>query len=149
MSLHPTNELVAVGWLRGVTDLGDLIATDIPADQTTWSSSWFVQVSALGGTPDPELAVARPVLSLDFWGASPDSGRPPWGRANQPAEIVRAAVHEHGSIRRRVTTPAAYADAVVIEAVLLTEPRRIRDDIGDFAHFNADLQLWWFETPKP
>lgn len=149
MSLHPTNELVGVAWLKAITGLGDLVATEVPTDQSTWAASGFTQVTAIGGTPHAELPIAMPVLSLDMWAVNPDSGKLPWNKANQLAEHVRAAVHEHSAIRRRVTTPTAYADAVVMEAQLLNEPRRIRDDAADFAHFTADLQLWWFEVPKP
>lgn len=149
MSLHPTDELVGVAWLKAVTGLGDFVATDLPTDQAAWAASGFTQVTSIGGAPDPELPIAKPVLSLDFWATNPNTGRPPWGKANQLAEHVRAGVHEHSAIRRRVTTPTAYADAVVMEALMLTEPRRIRDDLADFAHYTADLQIWWFEVPKP
>ena len=147
-TLHPTSELVAVTWLRQVTGLDSIVATDVPADASTWAASGFVQVTGVAGSPHPELPVAQPVLSLDFWATNPDSGRPPWGTANQLAEHVRAGVHAHSTIRRRVTLPAAYADAVVMEALLLQEPRRIRGDAADLAHYTADLQLWWFEVPK-
>lgn len=148
-TLHPTNELVGVGWLRQVTGLDGIVATSLPADQSTWAASGFVELTAIGGTPNPELPVASPVYSVDCWATSPNSGQLPWGKANQLAEHIRAGVHAHSSIRRRVTTPAAYADAVVMDALMLTEPRRIRDDPADFAHYTADLQLWWFEVPKP
>jgi hypothetical protein len=47
-----------------------------------------------------------------------------------------------------VTLPAAYHNARVMAAWLLSEPRRIRDDPADFAHYQADLQLVWVEVPK-
>lgn len=148
-TLHPTNELVGVGWLRGVTGLEYLVATEVPTDTSTWVDFGFLQVTAVGGYPNPEIPVRQPVFSLDMWACNPGSGKLPWHKANQLSEHVREAFHEHASIQRRITTPTAYADAVVMDAVLLTEPRRIRDDPGDFAHYTADLQLWWFETPKP
>jgi hypothetical protein len=147
VSLHPTNELVAVGWLRGITELGDLVATDLPQDNTTWSASGFVQVTAIGGSPEATLPIAKPVFSLDFWACNPDSGKLPWWKANQLAEHVRAAVHDHEDTPRLVALTGAYNDARVLTGYLVTEPRRIRDDAADFAHFSADLALAWVEIP--
>ena len=141
MSFHPTTELVAVAWVKAATGFTG-VATDIPSDNSTWSASGFIQVQGVGGTPDTYLPVARPVVSLDFWAVSPNSSKPPWNKANALAEMVRAATYSPG---RPVTLPAAYAGARVMSAQLLTEPRRIRDDNADFAHFQADLQISWVE----
>lgn len=145
MSLHPTNELVAVAWLKGVTGLGDRVATELPSDNTSWAASGFVQVTAIGGTPEATMPVARPAISVDCWAVNADTGRPPWGRANQLAEYVRAAVHDHTATPRAVTMPAAYAGARVLTAYMLNEPRRIRTDPADYARFNFDLHLSWIE----
>jgi hypothetical protein len=145
VSLHPTNELVAVAWLKGVTDLGGRVATELPADEVSWADGGFVQVTGIGGSPERTMPVAKPVVSLDFWACAPGSGRPPWGKANQLAEHVRADVHAHATTARTVTLPSAYSDARVITAYLLTEPRRVRSDVAYWAHYTADLHLSWVE----
>lgn len=148
MSLHPNGELVTVAYLRQITGLAGNVATALPADQTSWSDIGFVQVAGVGGSPDRTQPLAKPVLSLDFWATNPDTGRPPWNKASQLAEHVRADVHAHATTPRLVVTPAGYANARVITAFLLTEPRRIRDDAADYAHLSADLAVWWVEVPK-
>lgn len=147
MGLHPNSELVGVAWLKAVTGLGDTVATDVPGDQSTWSASGFTQVSAVGGSPGRTFPIAKAVLSLDFWATNPNSGRPPWGKAAQLAEHVRAGVHDHGAVPRIVALPATYNGARVVTAYLLTEPRRIRSDVADLAHYSADLALSWVELP--
>lgn len=143
---HPTTELVAVAWLKGITALGGAVATELPADTSSWASTGFVQVQGVGGTPALDLPVARPVVSVDFWWVAPSSSKPPWNKANQLAEHLRAHLSSAWAARV-VTLPAGYASARVTGAWLLTEPRRIRDDAADYAHFQADLQLNWVEVP--
>lgn len=143
--MHPTNELVAVAWMKEVTGLST-VATDVPEDNSSWSASGFVQVQALAGVPENYVGVRQPVFTVDCWGVSPGRPRPPWARANQLAERIRAAVLDHGGVPLDVTTlPAAYTPARVLSAVMLTEPRRVVSDDADYAHYQLDLQLWWVE----
>lgn len=143
--LRPNNELVAVAWLKGVPYLGNRVATSLPADNSSWSASGFVTVSGIGGSPDPDLPVRRPVVQLDCWGVAPNSSKPPWNLAAQLAEQVRDAVETHGSVGRRVDMPAAYRDARVETVVLRTEPRRVPGDVAAYARFTMDAELWWKE----
>lgn len=145
--IRPTNELVAVAWLKHVTG-SDLVATDLPADNTSWSASGFTQVMVTGGTPDNDVPVARPVLSVDCWAAAPGSAKPPWYRANARAEAIRAAVLDHMNVPFTVVTlPEVYSDARVLSAVMLTEPRRVLSDEANYAHYQFDLRLHWVEEP--
>lgn len=144
MSFHPTTELVTVAWLKAV--IGPYVATDIPTDSASWAETGFIQVQAVGGTPERDLPVARPVVSVDCWAVNPNSSKPPWNRANALAERLRTAIQDPAG-PRPVTLPAGYAGARVMGTTLLTEPRRIRDDDADFAHFQADLLVTWIEVP--
>lgn len=148
MTYHPNTELVAVAYLKTVPGLGSNVATDLPQDNSTWSASGFVQVMTVGGTPNAYSPIARPVVSVDCWAVSPNSSKPPWGKANQLAEDIRAAVHGGVLLPQRVTVGAAYAKADVVEARILSEPRRIPDDDADYAHFSLDLELHWIEVPS-
>jgi hypothetical protein len=146
--VRPTNELVAVSWLKTVSDTS--VATELPQDSTTWASAGFTQVTSVGGTPDNDIPIAAPVLSLDFWAAPAvtGSGKPQWNMANARAEVVRAAVLDHRAVPTVLTDfPAVYSDARVLGAQLLSEPRRIRGDEADYAHYQCDLRLWWVVVP--
>lgn len=147
--LHPTGDLVIVTWLKGISDLGNRVATELPTtDPSTWAASGFTQVTTVGGAPSIDYALANPVASLDFWAYAADSGRPPWNRANQLAEIVRRACLDHATVPRALTLPAAYEDARVLTCYPTIEPRRVRSDEAQFARFTMDVQFSWVEVPK-
>lgn len=142
----PNSEIVAVAWLKSLAGLNNAVATELPSDTSTWSSTGFVQVLGVGGTPRAYLPVARPVIGVSCWAVAPGSGRPPWNKANQLAEIVRRATYDvRGAL---VVTPTAYQNATLLAAVPLSEPRRIRDDQGDYARFDLDVELHWLAVDK-
>lgn len=139
-----TTDLVAVAWLRGVDGVPpDSVATTLPSNNSTWAASGFVQVTAIGGSPNPHLPVRMPVVGVDCWAVNPNSGRPPWGKANTLAEIIRDGTAGTGG--RVVALPAVGLSARVLEAWLLTEPRRIRNDDASYARYSFDLALRWVD----
>jgi hypothetical protein len=148
--LHPTDELVAVAWLKTITGLHEMVATETPDDTSTWQEYGFVTVEGAGGTPHVYLPVHRPVLGLDFWAVNPSSVRPPWGKANQLFEVVRAATLPGGGYLPAAITslPADYNHAVVTEARVVIHARRIPEDEQGWAHYQADLELHWKEISR-
>lgn len=147
--LLPTSELVAVTWLKGLSYLGTSVATDLPTDATTWAASGFTRVGpVVGGVPNLYYALANPVITLDFWANAADSGKPPWGKANQLAEQTRAGLLAHGSVPRLLVLPAAYDNARCITAYPLTEPRKMRADEAGFARYTMDAVFSWVAVPK-
>jgi hypothetical protein len=148
MTYHPTSDLVAVSWLRQLPSVLAGVATELPRDTATWAEHGFIQVGTVGGTPDMYLPIAQPALSVDCWAVGSGSGKPPWNKANQLAEQIRAATYNQDAVDNLlVTLPAAYNNARVFNAYLLTEPRRIFDDEGSYARYQFDLQLHWVEVP--
>lgn len=146
---HPTSDLVVVTWLKGLADLGNRVATELPTtDASSWAASGFTQVTTVGGAPSLDYPLANPVVSLDFWAYAPDSGRPPWNKANQVAEIVRRAMLDHTAVQRALTLPAAYNNARVITCYPTIEPRRVRSDDAQFARFTMDAVFSWVEVPR-
>lgn len=144
MALLPNNELVAVAWLKSkVAALGSAVATELPADVGSWSDTGFTVVSTTGGSPNIYLPVREPVLTLDFYAVSVNSGRPPWNRASQLGEATYAALVDHGSIPAVLAMPTNYAPARVLTAMARTEPRRIRGDDASYARFSMDMEIWW------
>lgn len=148
MALHPTSELVAVAWLKTLAGLtAGNIATTLPKDVTTWATAGFVQVTGVGGTPNMYVPMANPVVSVDCWAATAQGANPPWGKANQLAEIIRTATLAHTAFPVLVDyTPGNYNPARLHSAFLLTEPRRVPNDPGGYARYTFDLQLAWSEV---
>jgi hypothetical protein len=142
-TLRANTELVAVAWLAGVTGLSSaMVASTLPQDETTWSAAGFVTVRTSGGSPGIHVPMRAPVVTLDFWGVRPSSSKPPWFQANYLAELVDAGCRATGA-GRTVTLPTNYPAAHVHSAYFVQEPRRAYGDQGDYAHYIADLALYW------
>lgn len=152
MSLLPSSELVAVAWLTGVSGLpSTAVGTTLPKDTSAWADTGFVQVGVVGGTPDADVPVARPVMDVRCWAVRPGSAKPPWGKANQLAEVIRAACYrgedDAEPFQRVVTLPAGYRQARVLSVYWVTEPRRLPSDEARFACYGGDLQIHWTAEP--
>lgn len=147
--LHPTTDLVAAAFLGGLPGVpAGKVATTLPQDASSWAASGFVQVYGVGGDPERHVALRRPVVTVDCWANAGQSGKPPWGKANQLAEIVLAAVMGMDNFPMTLTgLPAAYAHARVLTAFAVTEPRRITNDPGSYARYTFDLEIHWIELP--
>lgn len=148
MPYLPTNELVAIAWLKSIEGIPEnSVNTQLPADNSTWEASGFVQVGMAGGTPDMYTPQNQPVLQVDCWAANPNSEKPPWGKANNLAEIIKAAVYDK-RYWGHLTLPATHENVRVLGAVATTEPRRVLGDEARFACYTFDLQLFWVRNPS-
>lgn len=146
--LHAPTDLVAVTWISTIPGLvADGVATQLPADETTWAVNGFVVVpTTIGGTPHRNIPVRRPVVQVECWGTVPGSDKLPWGIPNQLAEQIRAGTYDRRTFGRALAIRAGsvtYPAASVKSATCLTEPRRIWSDVGDYAGFTFDLSLVW------
>lgn len=144
--LHSPTDLVAVAWIASIPGLvADGVATQLPADETKWAANGFVVVPvSVGGTPHSSIPVRRPVVQVETWATVPGSDRLPWNLANQLMEQIRFGTYDRGTFGRALSIRAgsvAYPAAHVLGARLMTEPRRIWSDLGDFAGYTADLML--------
>jgi len=155
MTLRPTNELVAVAWLRGISGLPTSAVSTIlpgPDDQfsnTSWAASGFVQVVAIGGAPDLDVPIRHPVFSVDCWAVNVGKKNPPWGKANALAEAIVNSVynyHTTDQFKRPVVLPAGYASALVIGAQILGEPARRPADPANYARYGFELELTWLTS---
>ncbi len=156
MTYRPTGELVAVWYLKSLSELHpDFINPLVPGpdpetNNLSWGASAFVQVQSVGGTPEVDLPLRHSVLSIDTWAANVDKKRAPWGRANNPAEIIVNAVWDLDEnevlYRRPVITPAAYRNALVHNAAA-TEPQRRPSDEANWAHYGFELSIDWVALP--
>jgi hypothetical protein len=147
-ALHPTSELVAMAWLRSaVTGLASIVATTLPAPASdgtiSWTTTGFVQVTTLGGSPETDYRLRHPAIGVTCWAVNQGSSKPPWGKANQLAEAIVAATY--GSNWRLTNLPAAYRNAHVSN-MRASEPRRLPDDGGGYARYTFDLYPDWIEV---
>jgi hypothetical protein len=123
----------------------DANADGTPADWVV-AGQGYVTVAVVGGNPDALLPVHRPVMQVDCWAVVPGSGKPPWGVANALAEAITLATWSRVAIPRHLTITVRgvlYPPASVQGAEIVTAPRRILDDAGDYARYSMDLRLQW------
>lgn len=158
----PTDELVAVAWISTIpgftsgivaTQLPDSAAPDgTPADWVATPPNGFVTVTVVGGGEDPLLPIHRPVCQVDCWATHPGaSNKPPWGWANRLAQHIAAATRDRIHLNRTLTISAngiSYPAASVQGARMMTSPRRMWDDGGDFARYQFDLWLQWIQLSE-
>jgi hypothetical protein len=153
LPLVNTDELVAIAWIGTVPGLSAaMVGTQLPPDVNangsvaSWISTGFVTVAVVGGAPDPLLPVGRPVVQVDTWATLPGSNKPPWLVAAAVMNAISRAAWDRTHIPRPVVpvvNGVEYPTAVVQSAYLATAPRRIYDDQGDYARYQADLALSW------
>lgn len=147
LAVRPTTDLVAVAWLKGVAGVpSGSVATTVPSDNSTWAASGFVQVTTVGGSPEPHMPLRVPVVSVDCWAVNPDSGRPPWGKASTLAELVRDGTLA-ADVGRTVALPVGGLSARVLSVYALGEARRILDDDASYARYSLDISLAWVAVP--
>lgn len=142
--LHATTDLVAVAWLRTVPGLtADLVATQLPSDETKWAANGAVVVPLrVGGTPHSTMALKRPVVQVDCWATVPGSDKIPWGIADQLCEQIRMGCLDRTTFNRPLAITAGgltYPGARVLSAKMLTEPRRIWSDQADYGGYSFNL----------
>lgn len=144
MGFLPNNELVAVAWLQSVDGIpSGKVATNLPSDVSAFADG-FLTVAIAGGSPSIDVPMRRPVVQVDCWVSTSGSSNPRWGRANDLAELIRAATYDGFEMKpRRVTVRSGYDDARVWSAYLLTEPRRVVGDPNRHARYTFDMQFHW------
>ena len=149
--LHAPTDLVVCAWIRSIPGLvADGVATQLPTDETSWAANGFVVVPMqIGGTPHGTIPLRRPVVQVDCWGTVPGSDKLPWGIPNQLAEQIRAGTYDRTTFGRPLAISAGsvtYPYARVLSAKMLTEPRRVWHDAGDFAGFSFNLAFQWISA---
>lgn len=146
--LLPNTDLVGVAWLKRnpkFSAKGIGIATVLPNDDVALRAG-FVQTTVVGGSPEVELPIRRPVLQVSAWAApaDPASSKTPWAQAFQIAEWVWEQTYatEHQNVLLTFSLPG-YAKARVFSAVALSEPRRVPGDEGNYARVDLDVLINW------
>jgi hypothetical protein len=157
----PTSPLVARAWLAlipGIT--ANMTATSLPRVEKdylpAWVSTGLITVMVAGGSPDVEMPIDQPVISVKCWAVNakqPDGpgtpveiqNKPPWTRSEELAELIKRTSYaiQRDPASRLVTLPVAgYQQASVSSAYPLTHPRPLTDRTGYACH-QFDLQMFW------
>lgn len=141
----PTSPLVAEAWVKSIPGFPAGVATVRPADAETWSATGFVVVSVVGSAGAVDLAAQRrPIVSMDAWGVSINSSKPPRGQTANLLELIRAATEDFQPVLVTPGPTGVYRPALVQDAWMVTaEPREIPDPNASYAHFTADVGLAW------
>ena len=141
--IYPSTEQVSVAWLKTLPGLpANQIATTLPADNSSWAASGFVQVAGVGGTPQVHIPVFEPVVQIDCWANNVDSQKPPWGKAAHLAEVIVWATYS--ALQPGVFDLGANFYPPRLMAVYpLSEPRRVLHDEAGFARVQFDMAFRW------
>ena len=141
--IYPSPDLVAVTWLKTLTGLpANQIATSLPADNSTWAASGFVQAATVGGTPNRDVPTYSPVIQVDCWANNVNSQKPPWGKAGHLAAVIQWATY--GARQPGVLgMPDGFYPVRLMSVYPITEPRRILGDESAFARVQLDLSFMW------
>lgn len=159
---HANAEQVAIAWLRAQTDLANVgIGTTLPQDYESWAQYGFIQVAVTGrGHSNPEIGYRCPLMTAHCWATNPGKQRPPWGKANDLAEIVWAATQVDGNGIENLSTAITAAPKVrVLQTWGVQEPRRHRWGFptldtgavinpGNTAHYTCEFEIAWAELPQ-
>lgn len=150
--VYTPSDLVGVAWLSSSPWItADGVANQLPvSNEASWATNGFIVVGPIvGGTPHSVMPVHRPVVQVECWATNPGSDRLPWGKANNLANQVWRTVLDRTTFGRPLTINpggVTYPVATVKGAKLLTEPRRVYNDAGDFAGYQCDLELHWVQA---
>lgn len=147
----PNTDLVAQAWIRTLPGLPtSSVSAGVPS---TMPGSGHVQVFAVGGSPHRDVPERMPVLSVDCWArdfTDQQTGAKytgMWAKASAIAEAILNACYDTvtkpSTVARPVALPAGYDPALVQCVYPLSEPRRVDDPEGGFAHVQFDLQMVW------
>lgn len=142
---YATTERVAVAWLSTLAGLSAaMVGTVLPdlAD-SDWSATGFLVVTAVGGTSAIEVPLAHPLVSVQCFAVSPDTGVPPWNAAGNLAATIDAGCFAPSGAGQVVTLPDCDQNARVLSAYTSGIPRRSYGDMGDYACVVAQLALHW------
>jgi hypothetical protein len=148
---HATTDLVATAWLATIPGITSAMAgTRLPrpaADGTVpWADTGFVQTTAVGGTPGMYVPLSSPVVQIDCWATQSNSDLPPWAKANALAMAVWWAAQQNTGTETVLALRTGYADARVMSAYLLGEPRPIYGDPSDYARYTMNVAMNWIEV---
>lgn len=145
MPWRPNAEMALIAWLKSLPTIPTgKVATTLPSDAATWKTTGFVVVTSVGGSPDPDVALRNPVLSIGAWAVNPGSEKTPWNQAFALAEAAFQGFYEAGAFPFQATfTPLDYSPAKIMAGYPLTEPLKMPGSESQYAHVAFDATIGW------
>ena len=148
MPSYVTSRLVFIAWIASIPGLtASGTGNQLPPDETTWSQGGYVVVPAtVGGTPEGNMPLRKPVGQVECWATIPGSDKLPWNLAAGLCEEIYRATLDRQNFGRLLTITddgVPYPSARASSAKVLTEPHQIWSDVGDYAGWQFDLLLQW------
>lgn len=139
---YPSNDLIAALWLRTLDLTADDIGTELPANPASWADGGYVQVTAVGGSPNIHVPMRAPAVQIDCWTCRPNSEQAPWNKAG---DLAGQIVHATYDMTRPVnlTMPSDYKGVRVHSVYPLGEPRPLPGDEAGFARVSFDMAVRW------
>lgn len=143
--LIPTDELVAVAWIKAALGLTNGVSTTLP--DIPWDDEQWIQVMQVGGSPDIDTPVMDAAISVNTFAYKEGSTKPPWNKANHLMQQLLIATYQtqrQPSGRVELDLADDYGRAIVMSARSLGLPRRIPSDPSQFAAYNMDIGIMWY-----
>lgn len=149
--MRPANsELVTVAFIKtmpGVPSNG--VATQLPADNSSWASTGFVKVGpVVGGSSQLYVKAPSPVIEVSCYATNPNTKYPAWDKATDLMEYIREGTFNYSLIGRSIATRSGYRNAIVRSSYFASEPFRVEQDDSAYAIIQVDLGLSWIEVPE-
>jgi hypothetical protein len=142
-NFFPTNELAGIHWLKSLTGIpADKVAIKLP-DVSKWHDTGFVTLDVSpAGQPDMYVPWNNPQFDVYTWAADLNSGKPPWRKANNLAQIIVEAQWDFSTFGR-IQTPAQYRDVHVASVTVLRHPTPALADDARFAVYLTEITMTW------
>lgn len=136
---------VARAWLKSLTLLeGTDVGTSLP-DPSRWSGDQFLQVTIVGGAPDPAVPLHKVLVQVDCYATrGGNSPKPAWDAAGALAGLVLLLTYDSGHCA--VSTKDGYADVYVADVIARTEPRRQLAEAAALARYSVDLEIAYYDV---
>lgn len=148
-----TNRLVAVALLASFEGLTDqMVATQLPDDNTTWAASGFVVVQGVGGTPQMDMGSRHPVVEVTAFAGSGSSSKPRWAQAAHLMEVVCAGLLARSGTHELLVLGTGMPRCWVDSAFAVSEPREVPQanttTEAPYARMSMDVQINWRQETR-
>ena len=143
--LIPTDELVAVAWVKAALSLTNGVSTTLP--DKPWADNQWLQIMQVGGSPDIDVPLMDAAISINAYAYSENSLKPPWNQANHLlARLLMAtySLQRQPSSQVELDLPGDFGRAVICSVRPLSLPRRIPSDPSQYAAYNMDVGILWY-----
>lgn len=145
--LIPTDELVAVAWIKAALGLTNGVSTNLPDPPWGDTDDTWLQVMQIGGSAATDVPMMDAAVSVNAFAHTANSLKPAWNKANHLLQRLLIATYQTQrppSNRVEVEMPGDFGEAIVCAVRPLSLPRRIPSDPSQYAVYNMDIGIMWY-----